>query len=182
MDANQGKDHYFQRIIDRKLEGLDTKFLNFKWIFNKIKKRDCPTEEFDMLQRKRKRRKNDPNNNAYEVITLSDPEDDDITLVEADGDIEVLHVRINKINSPSLHDLEAPATVTLDNDDCLEVIHEELELPDSQVTHGVTVASRIMAKMGWRPGDGLGARNQGIKEPIKERGQLPTNKRGLGYY
>ena len=41
-----------------------------------------------------------------------------------------------------------------------------------------------MAKSGWKPGDGLGARNQGISTPImgEEEGQGPADKSGIGYY
>ena len=38
-----------------------------------------------------------------------------------------------------------------------------------------------MAKSGWKPGVGLGKKNQGISTPIEEKGQKPSNKFGLGY-
>ena len=40
-----------------------------------------------------------------------------------------------------------------------------------------------MAKSGWKPGEGLGKKNQGISTPIlgEEEGQGPSNKSGMGY-
>ena len=42
---------------------------------------------------------------------------------------------------------------------------------------------KIMAKSGWKPGEGLGKKNQGISTPIlgEEEGQGPSNKSGMGY-
>ena len=44
--------------------------------------------------------------------------------------------------------------------------------------------TRIMARSGWKPGSGLGAKNQGISRPIlgEEEGQGPSDKSGIGYY
>ena len=131
MDANQGKDNYLQRIIDRKQDGLDTKFLNFKWIFTKVKKGDAPSEEFDMLRKKRRRNgsgRHDPNkrprNNAVdqEVITLSDNEDD---IMIVDGD-EIMVVE-DSAQTP----VQPPADVTLDitqdeDDDDIRVLEERI--------------------------------------------------------
>lgn len=37
-----------------------------------------------------------------------------------------------------------------------------------------------MKRSGWLAGKGIGAMNQGIKEPVESDGQLPFVKDGLG--
>ena len=40
---------------------------------------------------------------------------------------------------------------------------------------------RVMRSQGWEEGQGLGRQSRGIATPLEADGQLPRNKKGLGY-
>ena len=44
------------------------------------------------------------------------------------------------------------------------------------------VGRKVMESQGWKDGDGLGSRVQGISDALSGDGQVPSDKRGLGYH
>ena len=85
---------------------------------------------------------------------------------------------------PSVSEVDDENEDGPDNDTCEEWERHEALHNDVQPNraHGYGgFGGKIMAKSGWKPGEGLGKKNQGISTPIEEKGQKPSNKFGLGY-
>ena len=115
LDTKQAKDPYLLKIIEKYSSWKEILFLNFKWIFQKLKG-DPKEEDFDLLRKKKlkvrnrgkrsldsnseenNRKKSKSNNNAIdECITLdSDDEDnnDDCVILKDDTGVEELERQV----------------------------------------------------------------------------------------